>query len=170
MEERSTLWDKCVEFHGHVCIGLTIGFKAGEIALKELGASRSADEELVTIVENDACGVDAIQVLTGCTMGKGNLFYRNYGKQVYTFGNRKTGEAVRIAVKPHSLSQQELMELAPEEFCKVEKLQLEFPRKARIHKTISCAQCGEGVMEARLRVQNGQLLCRSCAGEAEAKG
>lgn len=48
MGKRSTLWEKCVEFHGHVYIGLTIGFKAGEIALKELGASRSADEELVT--------------------------------------------------------------------------------------------------------------------------
>jgi formylmethanofuran dehydrogenase subunit E len=95
-----TPWEKCVEFHGHVCPGLALGFKSAEVALRELGVTRSQDEELVAIVENDACGVDAIQVLTGCTFGKGNLIYRDYGKHVATFGNRKTGESVRIAVKP----------------------------------------------------------------------
>ena len=99
-----TPWEKCVEFHGHTCPGLVKGFKVAVIALRELGVARAQDEELVAIVENDACGVDAIQVLTGCTMGKGNLIYRDYGKQVYTIGNRKTGEAVRIAVKPGTVT------------------------------------------------------------------
>ena len=68
--------------------------------MHELGATRSEDEDLVCIVENDACGVDAIQYLTGCTLGKGNLILRPYGKSVYTFINRKTGDAVRIAQRP----------------------------------------------------------------------
>lgn len=93
-------WKKCVDFHGHVCPGLAIGFKAAMIGLKALGVDRAEDEELVAIVENDACGVDAIQVLTGCTLGKGNLIFRDYGKQVSTFANRKTDEAVRVAVNP----------------------------------------------------------------------
>lgn len=92
-------WEKAVEFHGHSCVGLALGYRAAVAGMRELGASRSADEELVAIVENDNCSVDAVQVLTGCTMGKGNLFYRNYGKNVFTFGRRDRGEAVRVAVK-----------------------------------------------------------------------
>jgi len=87
-------------FHGHRCPGLAIGYRAAETALKELRSGRSGDEELVCIVEHDACGVDAVQYLTGCTLGKGNLILRDYGKNVYTFINRNSGEAVRIAQHP----------------------------------------------------------------------
>ncbi|WP_018084263.1 FmdE family protein [Desulfurispora thermophila] len=92
-------WERCVEFHGHACPGLAIGYRVAQVALAELAALRAADEELVAIVENDACGVDAIQVLTGCSIGKGNLIYRDYGKQVYTFVCRNSGQAVRVAIK-----------------------------------------------------------------------
>jgi formylmethanofuran dehydrogenase subunit E len=51
-------------------------------------------------VENDACGIDAVQVVAGTTLGKGNLIFRDYGKRAYTFINRKTGEAVRVAERP----------------------------------------------------------------------
>ena len=56
------------------------------------------DEELVAIVENNSCSVDAVQVMTGCTFGKGNLIFKDYGKQVYTFIKRPSGEGIRIAV------------------------------------------------------------------------
>ena len=81
------LWEKCVEFHGHQCPGLAIGFRASEIAACELGEKMSAlrDEEIVCVTENDACGVDAVQVITGCTIGKGNLIYRPTGKMAFTF-------------------------------------------------------------------------------------
>jgi formylmethanofuran dehydrogenase subunit E len=62
-----------------------------------LGAS--ADEEIVAIVENDSCAVDAVQVLLSCTFGKGNLFFRDWGKQVFTFFDRKSNRAVRVALK-----------------------------------------------------------------------
>ncbi len=88
---------KVVEFHGHICPGLAYGYRVAKAALKELGP-RSRDEELVAIVENDSCSVDAIQVMTGCTFGKGNLIFRDLGKSVYTFLNRSTGKGVRIAV------------------------------------------------------------------------
>jgi formylmethanofuran dehydrogenase subunit E len=91
-------YDEAVEFHGHDCLGLTLGYRAAEIAIRELAAGRSADEEIVAVVENDACGIDAIQVVTGCTIGKGNLIFRDYGKHVYTFMNRQTGDAVRLSL------------------------------------------------------------------------
>ncbi|MCL6635180.1 MAG: TraR/DksA C4-type zinc finger protein [Peptococcaceae bacterium] len=93
-----TDWEKAIEFHGHSCPGLAVGYRVAKIALKELDSIRPADEELVAIVENDACGVDAVQLLTGCSLGKGNLIYRDFGKQVYTFACRNSGRAVRISV------------------------------------------------------------------------
>jgi formylmethanofuran dehydrogenase subunit E len=86
-----------VSFHGHACPGLAFGFRTAQAALQELG-DRSEDEELVAIVENRSCAVDAIQVVTGCTLGKGNLFIDDYGKQVYTFLRRPSGDGVRIVV------------------------------------------------------------------------
>ncbi|PKL67381.1 MAG: formylmethanofuran dehydrogenase [Methanobacteriales archaeon HGW-Methanobacteriales-1] len=86
-------------FHGHVCPGSALGYKAAQMGINMLSSTRSEDEEIVTIVENDSCAVDAIQVLTGCTFGKGNLIFNDYGKQVYTFLNRSSGEGIRISLK-----------------------------------------------------------------------
>jgi len=88
-----------VDFHGHSCPGLAFGYRVALAALRETGMeTMSEDEELVAVVENDSCAVDAIQAITGCTFGKGNLIFRDYGKQAYTFIKRPSGEAVRISV------------------------------------------------------------------------
>ncbi len=92
-------WRKAVEFHGHICPGLSIGFKAATAGLHSLRENRSEDEEIVAIVETNACGADAVQVLTGCTFGKGNFIFRDHGKNVYSFISRKTGKGVRVALK-----------------------------------------------------------------------
>ncbi len=94
----NTDWERAAAFHGHICIGLTIGYRVAQIALAALQERRAADEEMIAIVENDACGIDAIMVLTGCTPGKGNLIFRDTGKNVYTFGSRNSGKALRISV------------------------------------------------------------------------
>ena len=75
METTKTAWDRCVEFHGHACPGLAIGYRASEAAVQKLNITFSKDEELVCVTENNACGVDAVQLLTGCSIGKGNLIY-----------------------------------------------------------------------------------------------
>jgi len=86
-----------VAFHGHACPGLALGYRVSLYALKMLG-DRASDEELTATVENSSCAVDAVQVLTGCTFGKGNLIFRDYGKHVYTFIGRPSGEGIRISV------------------------------------------------------------------------
>jgi len=91
---------RCERFHGHVCGGLAIGYVAATAGLDWLKEKRALDEELVAIVETDACCVDAIQVLTGCTFGKGNLIYKDYGKMGFTFFNRRTGQGLRLAMRP----------------------------------------------------------------------
>jgi len=90
---------RVVEFHGHICPGLAIGYRAAKAAAAALGISRDQDEELVTVVENDACGIDAFQVLLGCSVGKGNLIFRDHGKHAYTVFRRDNGESVRIVLK-----------------------------------------------------------------------
>jgi formylmethanofuran dehydrogenase subunit E len=88
-----------ITFHGHICPGLIIGYRAAKLAAKDLDIRRDKDEELVAVVENDACGVDAIQWLLGCTIGKGNLIFRDQGKHAFTIFRRDTGKAVRLVYK-----------------------------------------------------------------------
>jgi formylmethanofuran dehydrogenase subunit E len=77
-------WEKAKSFHGHECPGLAIGVKVCEAVVGKMGVAPAFDEELVCIAENDACGVDAVQALMSCTLGKGNLIYKGTGKQNYT--------------------------------------------------------------------------------------
>ena len=93
-------WQKCIEFHGHTCPGIALGFRAAQAGLEVLKENKALDEELVTIVETDACDADAVQVLTGCTFGKGNFIYKEYGKHAFTFFSRNSGKGFRVALKP----------------------------------------------------------------------
>jgi len=104
-------FEDVIDFHGHSCPGLALGYRVAVFALKELG-ERSSDEELVGIVENNSCAVDAVQVVTGCTFGKGNLIFRDFGKQAYTFIRRPSGEGIRISVdwkSPEETEEERLM-------------------------------------------------------------
>ena len=105
---------RCAEFHGHVCPGLSIGYLAARAGLEKLQSLRSQDEELVAEVETDACGVDAVQVLTGCTFGKGNLVFKDRGKQAFTLFDRGSGRGIRAAMRAGAFApdsrQSELLE------------------------------------------------------------
>jgi len=131
------LWDQCIRFHGHECPGLAIGFRAAEIAKDKMGLSFSQDEEIVCITENDACGVDAVQYITGCTMGKGNLIFKNTGKMAFTFINRKNGDAIRLMLNHDNKEmerderQKYILEAPEEEVFKIEKVYIELPERAR---------------------------------------
>jgi formylmethanofuran dehydrogenase subunit E len=91
--------ERVIAFHGHLCPGVTMGVRAAEIALREIGP-HAADEEVVAVVETNNCAVDAIQYLTGCTMGKGNLIHLDHGKNAFTFARRSDGVAIRIVAVP----------------------------------------------------------------------
>ena len=82
-------WEKCVEFHGHSCGGLRIGYRAAQYAMELLNIGFSDNEQVVCISENDACGVDAIQVMLGCSIGKGNLLFHMTGKQAIELVQKK---------------------------------------------------------------------------------
>jgi formylmethanofuran dehydrogenase subunit E len=125
-------FSEVTKFHGHVCPGTAIGYRVGVIAFNKLETSRSTDEELLAVVENDSCSVDAIQIVTGCTMGKGNLIFKDYGKHVYTFFNRNSGNVLRISlnisVDEIDADFSKLRDNAYSESCSVEE-KLEFEKR-----------------------------------------
>jgi len=90
------------QFHGHMCPGLAIGIRVAELAIAEMG-DRPGDEEVVAIVETDNCAVDAIQFITGCTFGKGNLIHLDYGKNAFRFIRRRDNKAIRIRLKSDAM-------------------------------------------------------------------
>jgi len=98
------LIQKTVAFHGHMCPGLAIGIRAAEVALRDIGP-HAHDEEVVAVVETDMCGVDAIQSLTGCTFGKGNLIHLDYGKNAFTFYRRSDGKGIRLVTRPDAFGE-----------------------------------------------------------------
>jgi len=177
MKDDSAL-DEVVRFHGHLCPGLAIGFRAAKLALERLGAQRSKDEELIAVVENDSCSVDAVQYLTGCTFGKGNFFFKDHGKQVFTFALRSSGRAVRIALKRRDLRQGEpsvddreartrwLLDAPVGQLFDIRETEMPMPAEAVIRKSVVCDRCGEEAMPCRTKKDGSRTLCIPCAREA----
>lgn len=167
MNERE-LWEKCAAFHGHECGGLTIGYKAALYAIELLDLHFSDDEQVVCITENVACGVDAIQVILGCSVGKGNLLFHLRGKQAFSFYNRTTGRSVRLVLKdrPEGMSRQEsfayYQSLAPRDMFTVKETTITLPESARLFQSVKCECCGETTAENMIRLENGKKLCLDC--------
>ncbi|MBU5592647.1 TraR/DksA C4-type zinc finger protein [Clostridium sp. MSJ-4] len=163
------LWNKVVAFHGHECAGLAIGFKACEAAIEKMGITTFEDEEIVCVTENDACGVDAVQVLLSCTIGKGNLIYHGTGKQAFSFFCRADGKKLRVCLKPRKnegidLEQwlEEFLNAPVDEIFSFSQPKFELPEKAQIFKTILCELCGEGAPEYKMHLQDGKTVCTDC--------
>jgi formylmethanofuran dehydrogenase subunit E len=151
-------FDDVVKFHGHSCPGLAFGYRVALAALRGMDMENiSEDEELVAIVENDSCAVDAIQVLTGCTFGKGNLIFRDYGKQVYTFIKRLSGDAVRISVdftpSEETEEEKEMWRRYSEGDRSEDVLKVVHNRKAKKMKAILDASDSELLKITRLKMQ-----------------
>jgi formylmethanofuran dehydrogenase subunit E len=156
--------EKVIRFHGHFCGGITIGYRAARVGLSRLHARRSEDEELIAIVENDSCAADAVQVITGCTFGKGNFFFRDYGKHVYTLALRPSGRAVRVSQKPNGHPPAADMLDAPvDDLFWIEETTIALPDPAQIHDSVVCDRCAEPVMATRTRRRGDRVLCIPCA-------
>src|SRR5688572_2161952 len=103
LHERSfdDLLEDAVRFHGHACPGQVLGVRMARAGCREIGIDdpRTAGKSLVVFVEVDRCAVDAIQALTGVSLGKRTLKFLDYGKAAATFVNTVTGRSVRVAAR-----------------------------------------------------------------------
>lgn len=166
-----TTWQNCVTFHGHSCPGLAIGYRAALAAKKQLDIAFSADEEIVCVTENDACGVDAVQVLTGCSMGKGNLIYRGTGKMAFSFFDRKRKNGIRIFFKKpmgrreemdRDKMQQAILTEPDDELFAFSTPSFSPPDSARLFMSETCEHCGEAAPEHKIRLHDGKKVCLDC--------
>lgn len=190
MVDFKNLFEDAVEFHGHTCLGLLIGVRMGVAALNILDVDRVSDEELYAVVENDSCAVDGLQTVTGVTLGKGNLLFKDYGKMAATFYLRNKKKAIRLVFKPESFrkiaDEKDLREAMSEEnpekkmakFAKIVKrfgdlpynevfdilsVEMDEPPMAEIRQSVRCEKCGEMTMETKSVVMDGKHLCIPCS-------
>ena len=122
------------------------------------------------IAENDACGVDAIQALLGCSIGKGNLLFHMRGKQAFSFYNRVTGKSVRLVLRdrPEGMTREESFAYyqaqEPADLFDVKPATIPLPEPAKLFDSYPCACCGEVTGANWIRLVDGQKLCLDCAG------
>jgi formylmethanofuran dehydrogenase subunit E len=174
--------------HGHLCAGQVLGVRMAILGLRKLEIEdpRGKDRKrLVTFVEIDRCATDAVGVVTGCRLGKRALKFRDWGKVAATFVDVSTGRAFRVAARESSKAlarsmhpeienknQQQMLayrEMSDEDLFDVQAVTVELlPEEFPGYKgdRAVCARCGEGINFRREVVRDGEVLCRSCAGEA----
>jgi formylmethanofuran dehydrogenase subunit E len=141
--------------------------------MNALGATRSDDEELFAVVESDACGVDALQCVSGCTFGKGNLIFRDYGKHAYRLFSRVRRQGVRVVFHgkgiPAGLREDRpafagrIMAEPEAAIVSVTRIPYEELRTAQVRTSVVCTACAEAVMETRVRQTENGPVCIPCA-------
>ena len=173
-DDRVKLWNESVRFHGHSCPGLAMGVRIALDYKETINlCGRAEDEEIVAVAETDACGIDGIQSVLGCTVGKGNLLLCQRGKHAFTLFQRSGGQGLRYSWKgssPEGLNREAKTDYflngPKDDLYNVEPARFALPPKAALHVSAQCAQCGELTAEPHLWAKAGQTLCRECAGEA----
>lgn len=89
--------------HGHYCLGSALGVMASLYSRDILKNNETADgmiENLLAIVEVNACFVDGVQAVSGCTLVNDGLIYRDLGKRAVPFAVRGREEGIRIRALP----------------------------------------------------------------------
>ncbi len=172
-------------FHGHLCPGQVLGVRMALLGCRAVGVpDPRGSKKLITWVEIDRCGADAVQTVTGCKSGKRTLKIVDYGKLAATFLNTETGEAVRVvacagsreraaALYPRLERRDAQMAayrtLPEDELFTVHAVSVtlgEYDRPGKPAIRVACTVCGEEVNDNRHVDGDDGPLCRACAGGA----
>ena len=177
MGDFDLLINKAREFHGGICPGIVLGTRATIAGMRELGMNVfEKSRDLVVYVEIDRCMADAVQALTGCSLGHRTLKYLPYGKFAATFVDIRTGEAARISIieKPSSnQAQTDMNEIvatlseAPEAgLLRIERVKVTIPEEdlpgLPKHKE-TCSVCGEQILDLKETHVGDAPACKNCA-------
>jgi formylmethanofuran dehydrogenase subunit E len=177
MSEFDVYLKKAQDFHGHVCAGIALGTRISLAAMKELGLKPGVkNKSLIVYVEIDRCMTDAVQAITGCSLGRRSLKHVDYGRFAVTLVNLNTGKAVRATVKQVFSSKADknetlnIIATSPDdELVTLQAVVVDIPEfdlPGSPRKTIICHACGERVVDGRDVEKGGVSLCRACAGDA----
>jgi len=175
------------KIHGHICAGQVIGVRMSMLGLERISISDPKGEDrkkLYVLVEIDRCATDAIQSVTGCSLGKRSMRWMDFGIMAATFVNLETGKAVRITAREESRElskkyyptlankyqqQLEAYKVMPEEeLFSFQDVKADIPKcdmPGRPLRRVQCDGCGDYVQDCREVEQDGKILCRACAGQ-----
>jgi formylmethanofuran dehydrogenase subunit E len=187
-EQFESLLEESVRFHGHLCGGQVLGVRMSLLGLRHIGIDdpKGTDRKnIIVFVEMDRCVTDAIQSVTGCSIGKRTMKFMDFGKMAATFVNLGTGEAIRILARedsrqkakerfPHmenkyagqlaayrTMSNMDLFKVMP---VQVQIRPEDMP--GRPLNRVVCDACGEHVQDGREVQRVGTVLCKACAGNS----
>ncbi|MCS6872138.1 MAG: FmdE family protein [Anaerolineae bacterium] len=185
MPDLQALLAQSAALHNHLCprqvLGVQMGIYAGELLSLDLP---QADKRLYALIETDGCFADGVAVASGCRLGRRTMRLLDYGKVAVTFYDTLTGRAVRLAPRPEVRSRavalfpqaqsrwhaqlQAYQQLSRPELFTAQFVSLTLDMRALISRPdvrVTCARCGEEILNEREVLVNGEALCRSCAGE-----
>jgi formylmethanofuran dehydrogenase subunit E len=174
------LLEEAVAFHGHLCPGQILGVRMAMAGCRALGIEepKRMHKNLVVFVEIDRCATDAIQAVTGCSLGRRTLKHLDYGKMAATFVNVASGEAVRVVAREDAReragaytpgvtdpreAQIVAYQVMPEaELLSVTPVVIQRGWLDRRRVRVFCQLCGEGVNYGREVVSGELTLCQPC--------
>ncbi len=184
MEPFEELLKKSTKVHGHICAGQVIGVRMCLLALKRINIDDPQGKDrknLYVIVEIDRCATDAIQSVTGCSLGKRSMRWKDYGVMAATFVNLQNNKAIRVTAREESreLSKKYYPQvdnkydqqlgayriMPDDELFLVEDVEVDIPPEdmpGRPLKRVRCESCGDWVQDCREVVRDGKTLCRGC--------
>ena len=191
MRSLNELLSEASSIHGHHCAGQILGVRMAMVGCREVGIEEPKGcKKLIVYAEIDRCATDAVQAVTGCSLGKRSLKFLDYGKMAVTFVNTETQQAVRVLAKDDARNlvslyvqdgvnprdaQKQAYRIMPEAALftvkpvVLEVLAQEMPGYRG--KRVQCAECGEGINFHREVQRCGRTLCIPCAqGELPSNG
>lgn len=179
------LLEESVKLHGHLCPGQVLGVRLAMLGLKLIGIEDPKGKDrkaFMVFVEIDRCATDAIQSVTGCSLGKRSLRWKDYGVMAATFVHLKKGVSYRVVAREEARElsknyfpenedkykrQLEAYKVMPdEELFEVQEVEVEIPEcdlPGRPLRRVQCESCGEYVQDCREVEKDGKILCRACA-------
>ncbi|MBF0554601.1 MAG: formylmethanofuran dehydrogenase [Nitrospirae bacterium] len=179
------LLDESVKMHGHLCAGQVLGVKMSILGLSSVGIfdPRGSDrKDILVYVEIDRCATDAIQSVTGCSLGHRSMKFMDYGIMAATFLNLNTRAAVRVVARedsrdkakhyfpdianPYEAQLMAYKQMAGEELFYTMSVTVNVPPEdmpGRPIKRVRCAQCGDYVQDMRHVHKDGADVCKACA-------
>ncbi len=182
------LLEESVRIHGHLCAGQVLGVRLAMYGLDLLGISDPKGKDrksFLVFVEIDRCATDAIQSVTGCSLGKRSLKWMDYGIMAASFVSSKTFEGFRIIAReearelsknyfPHikdkyQRQKEAYKHMSNEELFKVQRIKVDIPKEdmpGRPIRRVQCVMCGDWVQDCREIMTEKGPICRACANGA----
>ncbi|AFM00792.1 formylmethanofuran dehydrogenase subunit E [Desulfitobacterium dehalogenans ATCC 51507] len=93
-----TPWELVIDFHGHTCPDIALGYRVAQLAQREMGIRPAPDSECLVKAYTQSCALDAVQVLNKATIGRRALIIEETQHHIYQFHFTGTQEIHQFTV------------------------------------------------------------------------